>query len=117
MGALLVIAMATGVVALAFASCAVFVFGIQALRHFMAQASPLAGRYLVLEAVAIASLGLCVLLLCSQPVEWPWSPWHIPLYILVTWLCKSLFSRSGRLEQTKVERERAATHKNQEGNS
>lgn len=102
MGLLLVIALASGAIAFLMATLALMSFGVTALKHVFGRRPPVVKRYLSWGAVALACLGTCALLSGTQPVEWPWSPWQIPVCLVVIFVCRAAFAKAKVLEQAQA---------------
>ena len=81
MAALSFIAMIAGMGALGYSAFAVLGLSLRALQSLFRMHFKQATQYLALLAFAALSLSLCSYLFNSQPVEWPFAPAHIPLYI------------------------------------
>lgn len=84
-------ALVAGVWAVVGASIAVVTFGLAVFKHLLGGKYSVAKRYFGLAVAALGCLAICALLLNTQPVEWPWAPWHIPIYLVIIGICS--FSR------------------------
>jgi hypothetical protein len=81
MGILLLIAMIACIGAFGYGAFAALALSIMALQSLIKRRFKQAAQYLSLLVLAASTVLLSSYLFNSQPVEWPFSPAHIPLYI------------------------------------
>ncbi|GAB3765064.1 hypothetical protein GCM10028796_21450 [Ramlibacter monticola] len=105
MGFLLIAAFAFGGIAFllgGLTSLALFLTSLG--RLFRGQVS-VAVKELLLFFLCTTVLGVCTYLFNSQPVVWPWAPWHIPIYALAIGIFA--WSRRAQLRWEREANERA----------
>jgi hypothetical protein len=85
MGFLIIVALALGGIAFFFGAFLALALFLKSLGHLIKRNWSLAGKLMFLTALSLGILSVCYYLFASQPVEWPWSPTHIPFYLLANY--------------------------------
>ena len=82
MGYLLIPAVLFGGMAFLFGTLMVLALFLKSLGQAIRGKWRLAARFMVLVFLSLCVLAVCYYMFASQPVEWPWAPSHIPVYLL-----------------------------------
>ena len=82
---LIVPAFVLGGIAFFFGALVALALFLRSLGHLIRWDWRLAGKLMSLSALSLGILSICYYLFASQPVEWPWSPNHIPFYLLANY--------------------------------
>jgi len=87
MGIIYFIAFFVALAAIFYGVWTMFSVGLSALKMLIGRRFKLAGFYFMFDIIVLLGFVGLLVLLNLQPVEWPFSPLHIPLYVTYIYFC------------------------------
>jgi hypothetical protein len=97
-----VVSLALGVISIMAISWCLVTFLVRVAQHLFGRRLHLVLRYLGLLVATLLAAAFWFVLFASQPVEWPWAPSSIPVYLGLLALCLAGLRIGVRLEQSRV---------------